>query len=192
MKKKASIVIFSLVVAVTAVALGIGIAGHWPTTTDQNRPGEVGREPQAQTQSPMISQTRPDFTMPDLTGTQRNIKEWDGKVLAVNFWATWCEPCKEEIAGFNTLQKQYGGEGFQFIGVALDDLDAVQTYLKTRTIAYPVLIGEDEAVTVASHYGDDEGVVPYTAFINRKGQIAFIQYGAMSQALARQVIESLL
>ena len=68
----------------------------------------------------------------------------------------------------------------------------VQTYLKTSTISYPVLIGEDQAMTVASHYGDDEGVVPYTAFINRKGQIAYIQYGAMSQDLARQVIESLL
>jgi thiol-disulfide isomerase/thioredoxin len=180
----------SLAVAGIAVALGFGIVKNWPT--DQANPGGVGQEPQAQTQSPMISRPRPDFTMPDLTGTRRNIKEWDGKVLAVNFWATWCEPCKQEIAGFNTLQKQYGGKGFQFIGIALDDRDAVQTYLKSGPIAYPVLIGEERAAEVASRYGDDEGVVPYTAFINRKGQIAFIQYGAMSQDLARQVIESLL
>ena len=185
---KTSKLIYSIAVAVTAVALGIGILTHWPKDHDQ--PGDVGQA--AQPQTSMISQTRPDFTMPDLSGSQRNIKEWDGKVLAVNFWATWCEPCKQEISDFNTLQKQYGDKGFQFVGVALDDLDAVQTYLKTSTISYPVLIGEDRAMTVASHYGDDEGVVPYTAFINRKGQIAFIQYGAMSQDLARQVIESLL
>lgn len=187
---KSSTIVFSVVVAISAVALGIGIVKNWPK--DQDRPSELGQEARPQAQSSMISQPRPDFSMPDLTGTQRNIKEWDGKVLAVNFWATWCEPCKQEIADFNTLQKQYGGKGFQFIGVALDDLDAVQTYLKTSTIAYPVLIGADQAANVASHYGDDEGVVPYTAFINRKGQIAFIQYGAMSQDLARQVIESLL
>lgn len=185
---KASAAIFSLAVAASAVALGYGIVAHWPT--HQGRPADQGQA--AKTQSSMISQARPDFTMPDLTGTPRHIKEWDGKVLAVNFWATWCEPCKQEIADFNTLQKQYGDKGFQFVGVALDDLDAVQTYLKTSTISYPVLIGEDQAMTVASHYGDDEGVVPYTAFINRKGQIAYIQYGAMSQDLARQVIESLL
>lgn len=187
---KAPNIIFSVVVVGVAVALGIGIVTHWPR--DQDRPGSAGQEAQADTPSPMISQPRPDFTMPDLTGKQRNIKEWDGKVLAVNFWATWCEPCKREIADFNLLQKQYGGKGFQFIGVALDDLDAVQTYLKTSTIAYPVLIGEDQATKIAGRYGDDEGVVPYTAFINRKGQIAFIQYGAMSQDLARQVINSLL
>lgn len=188
---KSSHIIFGLAVAGTAAALGFGIVMNWPA--DQDRLGNAGQEAQVQAQSSMISQSRPEFSLPDLTGTQRNIKEWDGKVLAVNFWATWCEPCKEEIAAFNTLQRQYGGKGFQFIGVALDDLEAVQTYLKTRTIAYPVLIGENEAVVgVASHYGDDEGVVPYTAFINRKGQIAFIQYGAMSQDLARQVIESLL
>jgi len=187
---KPTTALFSLAVAVTAVALGFGIVKYWPT--NQEPSGQVGQEPQAETQSAMISQPRPDFTMPDVTGKQRDIKEWDGKVLAVNFWGTWCEPCKQEIADFNILQKQYASKGFQFVGVALDDLDAVQTYLKTRTIAYPVLIGEDQAAKVADTYGDDQGVVPYTAFINRKGQIAFIQYGAMSQDLARQVIESLL
>jgi peroxiredoxin len=187
---KPATALFSLAVALTAVALGVGIVKYWPT--DQPPPDQVGREPQAETQSPMISRVRPDFTMPDVTGKQRNIKEWDGKVLAVNFWATWCEPCKQEITDFNILQQQYANKGFQFVGVALDDLDAVQTYLKTSTITYPVLIGEDQAAKVADTYGDEQGVVPYTAFINRKGQIAFIQYGAMSQDLARQVIESLL
>jgi thiol-disulfide isomerase/thioredoxin len=175
--------ILPVVIAIAVLALVTGIVNNWPKS-------ETKISPQAQ--SPLISQPRPDFAMPDLAGTQRNIKEWDGKVLAVNFWATWCEPCKQEIADFNILQKQYGSKGFQFIGVALDDQEAVQTYLKTSAIVYPVLIGEDEAANVATHYGDDEGVVPYTAFVDRKGRIAYIQYGAMSQALAREVIESLL
>ena len=177
-------VILPVVVAIAVLALVTGIVKNWP----KDQPNSSLQTPQ----SPLISQLRPDFTMPDLAGTQRNIKEWDGKVLAVNFWATWCEPCKQEIADFNILQKQYGSKGFQFIGVALDDHQAVQTYLKTSAIVYPVLIGEDEAAKVATHYGDDEGVVPYTAFIDRKGRIAFIQYGAMSQDHAREVIESLL
>jgi len=191
---KSTTVITGLIVAVIAVALGVGIVTHWPKgePEGQEEAGTRAQENQAETAPSMISQLRPDFTMHDLSGKQRSIKEWDGRVLAVNFWATWCEPCKQEIADFNILQKQYGDKGFQFIGVALDDLDAVQTYLKTSTISYPVLIGEEQAMTVASHYGDDEGVVPYTAFINRKGQIAFVQFGAMSQDLARQVIESLL
>ncbi len=188
---KVTRLIASVVVGAAVLALGFGIVTHWPQN-DRTSQATDQQQAQAADQSPMISQPRPAFTMPDLQGRQRNISEWDGKVLAVNFWATWCEPCKQEIPNFNTLQKQYGGKGFQFVGVALDDLDAVQDYLKTATIDYPVLVGEDEAGKIASRYGDDEGVVPYTAFINRKGQIAFIQYGAMSPDLARQVIQSLL
>ena len=187
---KPSSLLLSVAVVGIALALVVGIVKNWPgekgTTT------ETSQEPLPQTQSSMISQPRPDFAMPDLSGTQRNIKEWDGKVLAVNFWATWCEPCKQEIADFNVLQKKYSKKGFQFVGVALDDMDSVQSYLKTNAIAYPVLIGSDQAIQIATNYGDVEGVVPYTAFINRKGQIAFIQYGAMTRDLARQVIESLL
>jgi len=186
---KRSYLMLAIVVSGVALALSIGIVKNWPK---DNINTNSAANPSQDAQSPLINQHRPDFTMPDLSGAHRDIKEWDGKVLAVNFWATWCEPCKREIADFNSLQKQYGGKGLQFVGVALDDLASVQTYLKSKAIEYPVLIGEDEAVKVASHYGDDEGVVPYTAFIDRKGRIAFIQYGAMPQDLAREVIESLL
>ena len=140
-----------------------------------------------------MSQPRPEFTLPDLNGTHRAIKEWDGKVVAVNFWATWCGPCKEEIPQFNALQKKYGPRGMQFIGVAMDDRGSVKTYMKSNTIAYPVLVdGEDAAAQLAIRYGDDQGVVPYTAFIDRQGRIAFLQFGSMSEDLARQIIESLL
>ena len=179
----------TIIVTGAALALSVGIVKNWPNNNDNT---SVTTNLSQETPSPLISQPRPDFTMPDLSGTRHDIKEWDGKVLAVNFWATWCEPCKREIADFNSLQKQYGAKGLQFIGVALDDQASVQTYLKSKSIDYPVLIGEDEAAKVATHYGDDEGVVPYTAFIDRKGRIAFIQYGAMPQDLAREVIDSLL
>ena len=171
---KASSLILSVAVVGIALALVVGIVKNWPG--EKGNTTEASQEPLPQTQSSMISQPRPDFAMPDLSGKQRNIKEWDGK----------------EIADFNVLQKKYSKKGFQFVGVALDDMDSVQSYLKTNAIAYPVLIGSDQAIQIASNYGDVEGVVPYTAFINRKGQIAFIQYGAMTQDLARQVIESLL
>mgnify|MGYP001547865850 CR=1 FL=1 len=131
--------------------------------------------------------------MPDLSGAHHAIKEWNGKVLAVNFWATWCGPCKEEIPSFNAMQKQYGPRGMQFIGVALDDAESVRAYLKSTPIGYPVLVGgEDEAMKLATRYGDDKGVVPYTVFIDREGKIAFLQYGAISPDLAREIIESLL
>jgi thiol-disulfide isomerase/thioredoxin len=191
--KKMRAAVFVLV-GLAAAGLLYGIVTHWPGGRSQQA-AEARSETlagPADTPSP-VSEPRPDFTLPDLTGTSRAVKEWDGKVLAVNFWATWCGPCKEEIPLFNTLQKKYGPRGMQFVGVAMDDKASVQTYLKTHAIHYPVLVnGEDAAAELATRYGDDQGVVPYTAFVDRQGRIAFVQFGAMSDDLARQVIESLL
>lgn len=177
------------------MALLVGIVIKWPGGDPQGAPSRAPAPPaEAGAASPsLVSQRRPDFSLPDLSGTPRTIQEWDGKVLAINFWATWCGPCKEEIPLFNRLQKRYGPRGMQFIGVALDDRAAVQAYIKAQPIVYPVLVdGEATAEKLAILYGDDQGVVPYTAFIDRQGRIAFIQYGAISQNLAQQVIESLL
>jgi thiol-disulfide isomerase/thioredoxin len=188
MKSPAKLILGAVVLS-AVIALIAGIVSYWPKDADQNPAPQTA----AESQPPLIGQARLEFTLPDLSGAQRALKEWDGKVLAVNFWATWCGPCKEEIPSFNALQKQYGPRGMQFIGVAMDDTDSVKTYLKSTAIEYPVLIGGDEeASKLAIRYGDDEGVVPYTAFIDRKGRIAFLQYGAISPDLARQIIESLL
>jgi len=176
---------------IAAGALVYGIVLNWPGRGTAVAPSPEASGP-GDSPSP-VNQPRPNFAMPDLAGTPHQVKEWDGKVLAVNFWATWCGPCKEEIPLFNAMQKQYGPRGVQFVGVAMDARGAVKDYLKTHAIDYPVLVnGEDAASDLAVRYGDDQGVVPYTAFINRQGRIAFVQFGAMSDDLARQVIESLL
>jgi len=189
--KRLRTALFALL-GIAAGGLVYGIVLNWP-----GQPGTAAAPPPEASgpgdgASP-VDQPRPDFAMPDLAGTSHQVNEWDGKVLAVNFWATWCGPCKEEIPLFNALQKQYGPRGVQFVGVAMDARAAVKVYLKTHAIDYPVLVnGEDAASNLAVRYGDDQGVVPYTAFINRQGRIAFVQFGAMSEDLARQVIESLL
>ncbi len=190
--------VWGTLVGVAAVALATGIVVNWPGGDRRDNPSQDAQQAEAAStatsETPsLVGQPRPEFTLPDLSGNQRSVKEWNGKVLAVNIWATWCGPCKEEIPLFNTLQQQYGPRGMQFIGVAMDDKESVQTYIKTNAIEYPVLVdGEEVAERLAIRYGDDQGVVPYTAFIDRQGRIAFIQYGAMSGDLAREIIESLL
>lgn len=181
--------LFAAVVVIAASALLTGIVMNWPQ--EQPQPKAVAIE---STEPPsLVSQLRPGFTFPDVSGKQRNVMEWNGKVLVINFWGTWCGPCKEEIPAFNTLQQQYRAKGVQFIGVALDDRETVQDYLETNAMDYPVLVdGEDAAMQLAIRYGNDQAVVPYTAFIDRQGRIAFLQYGAMSQDLAREILESLL
>lgn len=135
---------------------------------------------------------RPDFTLPDIEAIPRNVAEWDGKVLAVNFWATWCPPCLEEIPEFIDLQTQYGAQGLQFVGVAIDDLDNVKDFIDRFGINYPILIGEQDANRLAKIFGNDIGALPYTAIIDRTGRIVFTKRGQLSRAEAVAVIEALL
>lgn len=135
---------------------------------------------------------RPAFQLPDVNGTKHNIGEWDGKVLVINFWATWCPPCRREIPGFIELQKSLGERGLQFIGVALDSPDKVKAFIKEYGINYPILVSEEKGAIVAANYGNDLSVVPYTAFVNRTGQIVYTHAGALDKKATKSIILPLL
>lgn len=142
--------------------------------------------------SSFLKRLRPDFSLPDLEGNTRTAGEWDGKVVVVNFWATWCAPCRKEIPAFNELQKKYGDQGVQFIGIALDDAKAVERFMKVIPIDYPVLIGDDDGIPLAKQYGNVDGVLPYTVFVNRDGGIASIAAGGLSETVAENALLKLL
>ena len=140
----------------------------------------------------MIKKHRPEFLLPDLEGRLRNIGEWDGKVVAVNFWATWCPPCRKEIPAFIELQEQYGLSGLQIVGIAIDEKDSVVDYVDTMGINYPILLGEQKGVDTMKEYGDRFGALPYTAIVDRKGDIVFVHRGELSRELAESTIKSVL
>jgi thiol-disulfide isomerase/thioredoxin len=135
---------------------------------------------------------RPDFSLPDLQGQSHHVGEWDGRVLAVNFWATWCWPCREEIPEFVELQKKYGAQGLQFVGIAIDRAEEVQEFIEGYNVNYPVLLGDTEAIRVAEEFGNRVGVLPFTAIVDRQGRIAFRRAGQLHGAEAEQVILPLL
>jgi peroxiredoxin len=143
-------------------------------------------------QSDTLAIPRPAFTLPDMKGAPFNINSLDGKVVVINFWATWCPPCRREIPSFNELQKIYGPQGVQFVGVAIDDLEAVQQFMKQTPVGYIVLVSDDKGTEVAQQYGDNEGILPYTVIVDRKGRIAHVKYGEVKRELAEEVIKSLL
>ena len=134
---------------------------------------------------------RPEFAMKDINGKIRNIKEWDGKVILLNFWATWCPPCLKEIPGFIELQEQYGDQGFQVIGIAVDNEKAVRDYVNEVKINYPVIAAEFEAIELSSRYGNRMGALPYSVIINRESEISNKITGELSKIEAEKLIEKL-
>lgn len=126
---------------------------------------------------------RPDFTLPDLaSGKARAISEWDGKRIVLNFWASWCAPCLEEMPMFVELQERFGPAGAQFVGVAVDSPENARRLAERLALNYPNLVGELEAMDAASAYGNRNGVLPFTVLINEKGQIEATHDGLVDRA----------
>ena len=128
----------------------------------------------------------------DVDGQQRNISEWQGKTLVLNFWATWCTPCREEIPAFVELQEQYGNDGLQFIGIALQEAEEIRDFLQEFNVNYPSLVGSADAIKVAKQLGNDIGALPYTVFIHHDGTISFTHRGPLLKSDAEKVIQTLL
>jgi peroxiredoxin len=140
-----------------AVGIGVGVAGYWGWSS-----GDVG------------GSARPAFSLPDLDGERRAISEWDGEVIVINFWATWCRPCREEIPRFVELQERFRDRGVQFVGVAIDRRSRAADFAEAYDINYPILYGMDRVLDVQSRYGNKAGTLPYTVVIDRDGFIRHI------------------
>ena len=139
--------------------------------------------------NPAIGNQRPEFAAMDLDGNLRNIKEWDGKLILLNFWATWCPPCKKEIPVFIELQTAYKDQGFQIIGIAIDNEEAVAEFAKHIGINYPTLLTEVDGIELVKHFGNGIGALPYTVIINRKGEISDTIRGELSKIEAENLLE---
>ena len=143
-------------------------------------------------QPDLTGQVLPDFSLPDINGKVRNVREWDGQVIALNFWATWCAPCLQEIPEFVALQNKYAKQGLQFVGIALQNADEITDFVQSQKINYPVLVGHMDVVKLAESLGDNMGILPYTVIIDRNKKIYFIKNGRLHGDKAEQVIKSLL
>jgi len=151
------------------------------------------RAPEPVTKPTYAGGTMVEFTLPDLDGKSRRLSEWRGKVIVLNFWATWCPPCREEIPLFIDLQKRHAAEGLQMIGLAVDNKEAVATYQKSAGINYPLLVGgEDAGMELIGRYGNRMGSLPFTAIIDRNGAIVARKLGAFDRVELESLIAPLL
>ena len=130
--------------------------------------------------------------LPDLTGTLQPLGQWRGKVVVVNFWATWCAPCREEIPLFVKLQNKYGERGLQFVGIAIDQPDKVRPYAAELGMNFPILIGGVDALDLTRALGNRAGVLPFTVVIARDGAIVSSEVGVAKEARLEPLLSSLL
>ena len=123
----------------------------------------------------------PDFTLESLEGKNIRLSGYKGQAVLLNFWATWCGPCKIEMPWFVELQKEYGPQGLQIVGVAMDDAskEDIAKFVKEMGVNYPILIGKED---VGNQYGG-VNVLPTTFFIDRDGKIVAREFGLQSRSL---------
>lgn len=117
------------------------------------------------------------LTLPDLNGVRRPASGWLGQTIVINFWATWCPPCREEIPEFIALQERYQDQALQIVGVAIDSREAVQRFSDAIGINYPVLLGQVEGMQAMRDYGNHGGGLPYTVVIGPSGQVVTRKLG---------------
>jgi thiol-disulfide isomerase/thioredoxin len=132
------------------------------------------------------------LSLPDIQGTPQSLSQWRGKVLVVNFWATWCEPCREEMPQFVQAQRELGPKGLQFIGIAVDQRDKVVQFAKELDLNYPALIGGYDAVELSRSLGNRLAALPFTVIIDREGRVAHTQLGALKPGQLRSIVRNLL
>lgn len=143
------------------------------------------------TASPIIGKIRPEFAMMDIEGNIRNIKDWDGQIVLLNFWATWCPPCLEEIPGFIEIQQELDNRGFQIIGVAVDNEEDVREFANEMAMNYPILAGEMEAIELSQRYGNTIGGLPFSAIIDKNGKVTHTIMGELTKDRLISILEQL-
>lgn len=131
---------------------------------------------------------RPRFSLPDVSGQMQDVSQWDDRLLIINFWATWCAPCRHEIPFFVELQTLYAERGVQFVGIAIDDPVSINEFADEIGMNYPSLHGQLEAMDVSKQYGNTVGGLPFTVVIDRNRQIVARKSGPFE----RDEIEALL
>ena len=129
-----------------------------------------------------------DLTLPDLEGRSQPLAQWRGKVLVVNYWASWCKPCVEEMPAFSRLSSHYASWGVQFVGIGLDEAEKMQAFAKKTPVSYPLLVAESAGTTP----GLQVKGLPYTVVIGRDGRIETTHLGRMDEAALEPVLRRLL
>lgn len=127
----------------------------------------------------LIGQPLPDLALSDLQGRAHRLGDWRGHPLLLNFWASWCGPCLDEMPALNRLARRGGKNSPIVIGIAMDDPDRARAYLAAHPVDYPVLLGRLDSPDTSLQFGDTQGVLPYSVLTGADGRVVATHVGPL-------------
>jgi thiol-disulfide isomerase/thioredoxin len=165
------------VLAALALAAGLGVA-NWLRQPASIQPG--------------AAETLLSAPMPDLQNQPQTLDRYRGKILVVNFWATWCPPCRAEIPFFVEAQKKFGADGLQFVGIAIDNPRQVAAFVQEYAVNYPVLVGGTPELEMLRKLGNPGGGLPYTLIFDRDGKLRQQIIGGLDSTRLEHILAPLI
>jgi len=171
-------------VAITALLAGFYLsARHFSEPVVTSQPMEMGG---------LVGSIRPEFKLDSNRGKSVTPADYAGKTLLINFWATWCSPCREEMPMLMDLQREHGPDGLQVVGIALDDAQTASNFVETFGITYPILLGMEDVFTTSMAYGNEEGVLPYSVLVDKTGVVRWQYAGIIKHEQISSLLSDLL
>jgi thiol-disulfide isomerase/thioredoxin len=173
-------------VLIALVALAAGVAAYFAS-----RELLAPEKPELPAIQPaVIPDQRPDISLADRDGRMRALSEWNGKPAIINFWATWCAPCRREIPMLNALAGDPAYAEFALIGIAIDFREDVLRYLTSTPIDYTVLIGEQDGLEAARAFGMESIGLPFTVFTDKWDRIVTVHIGELHRPQADVILSA--
>jgi thiol-disulfide isomerase/thioredoxin len=165
-----------LIVALAVVSAGLGLLLSLGLRPSAPTP------PMSNVKILAVGDAREDIHLPDRDGKTRALSEWDGKLVLLNFWASWCGPCREEMPLLDRARTRHAAHGLEVIGVASEDAAPALAFLREHPVAYPILVNSpNDAIDVSLRFGNTRSVLPYNVLIGRDGRILATKIGNFSE-----------
>ena len=129
---------------------------------------------------------------PNENGRPQALKQYAGKIVVLNFWASWCEPCREGMPELSELHTAYKDQNLVVLGMAIEDVAAINDFLKETKVSYPLFAADMQGMEIASNLGNDKGVLPFTVIIKQDGTVAKTYFGRVTKPLLEQTLKTLM